>query len=444
MSNLTAQGITNPHAQNTGMREMGIVEATALVQEIIARECTDERLAILQNATSGVREAAEETKNMIADILTRERIAVPGMTLEEAAGAVYRSLWGLGPLDDLYHDPHVDEICVLPDGKVFAIRRGKNERAGINLSREEIKTLIDRLIPYNEMGASLNESSPRLESVRPDNVRVTALCRPVARDYCFTLRKHGTIEMTPENLARLGTLDDRVWRALTLLVRGRRNLLICGGVNSGKSTLLKMLIGALDPRLSVRILDTDNEVRASELFPERNIWELEEHPEVNAPMEALFQTTLRLTPDVIVVGEFRGSKEAFAAVQACIRGHTGMATAHFTDPVTAVWGTAVLLQREQPDLPFDINVLLVARAFNFIVQMFTDSTRGVKKLKSVTELVVENDRVVYNDLIKWQPSTEDYLGPGSWEIVGRPSAAARESMMQYGVRGKEIDDVFGL
>ncbi|MGB9849130.1 MAG: ATPase, T2SS/T4P/T4SS family [Moorellaceae bacterium] len=443
MSDSLARGIADLEAQNAGTREMGVAEAITLVQEIIARECTEERLAVLQKAASGVREAAEETKKMVAGILARERISVPGMTLEEAAAAIYRNLWGMGPLDDLYRDPEVDEICVLPDGKVFVVRRGKNEPTSIVLGREDIKTLIDRLIPYDEMGASLNESSPRLESVRPDNVRVTALCRPVAKDYCFTLRKHGTIDMTPEILVRLGTLDDRVWRILTLLARGRRNLLICGGVNSGKSTLLKMIIGTLDPRLSVRVLDTDNEVRASELYSERNILEMEEHPEVKAPMEALFQTTLRLTPDVIVVGEFRGPKEAFAAVQACIRGHMGMATAHFTDPVTAVWGTAVLLQREQPDLPFEINILLVARAFNFIIQMFTDSTRGVKKLKSITELVVEDDHVVYNDLVKWRPSTEDYLGPGVWEIVGRPSEASVELMTQYGVRRKEIEDVFG-
>ncbi|MEW6727571.1 MAG: ATPase, T2SS/T4P/T4SS family [Bacillota bacterium] len=424
-------------------KHVSLDEAVELVQNALAQEEDEEQTQVFRAAAGGIPEAIAEAKRRLESIISREMIHVDDeMTSDAIAEEIFRRVWGLDKLQDLYDDPAVDEIRVLDSGRVYVSRRGKNTPVALQLNQHEIERLIKRMIMH-DVGVALNESSPRLEAVRLDGSRLTALCRPVARGFCFALRKHGTVEMTVPNLTRLGTLNERVWKALSLLVRGRRNILIIGPVNSGKTSLLRRLIGELPANLSIRILDLDNEIRASEAYPDRDILELEAHPEVGAPMKKLFESILRLSPDVIIVGEFRGVGEALEAIRACIRGHDGsMATAHFTSPAEAVRGTAMLMLEEGLNLSLDMAQAQVARAFNVVVQMFSDSTRGVKKIVSVTEIEESGGEITYRELIRWEPFTADYLGPGKWVFENVPGPAACEKMRRYGVTKEEIREVF--
>lgn len=363
---------------------------------------------------------------------------------QDTSEAIRRHTWGLDKLESLNLDPEVDEIRVLCNGKVFVSRRGKNQAVAVRLNPDEVARLIDRMIPYYESGGGLNESSPMLELIRADGSRLTALCSPVVKGHAFVLRKHGTIEMTPESLIKLRTLDERVWNVISLLIHGRRNILISGGTNSGKTTLLKMMIGELNPDLAVRILDTDNEIRATELYPDRDIIEMEAHTEVRADMKKIFETILRLSPDVIITGEFRGYGEAIEAIRACTRGHDGsIATTHFSSPEEAVRGTAMMMLEEGLSLSLRLAMARVAQAFNVVIQMFADSEIGVKKITSITEVEENGGTVRYKELVRWEPNNpDDYLGPGRWRILGKPSDRACEAMKKHGVSTGEIKEVF--
>lgn len=424
---------------------VSLEEAARLVQEHLASQSEDRQLVIFQEAAAGNRDAAAKSREIIKGVLEQKMLFVSGFeNVQDASETIRRHVWGLGKLEDLYLDPEVDEIRVLCSGKVFVSRRGKNQAAAVRLNPDEVARLIERMIPYNESGVSLNESSPMLELIRADGSRLTALCSPVVKGHTFVLRKHGTIEMTPESLIRLQTLDSRVWRVLSLLVRGRRNILISGGTNSGKTTLLKMLIGELNPALAIRILDTDNEIRATEMYPDRDIIEMEAHPEVHADMKEIFEKILRLSPDVIIVGEFRGYGEAVEAIRACMKGHDGsIATTHYSSPQEAVRGTAMLMLEEGLNLSLRLAMARVAQAFNVVVQMFADSERGIKKITSITEIEEDEGTVRYRELVRWEPDNpDDYLGPGRWRILGKPGERACEAMKKHGVRASEIEEVF--
>ena len=132
------------------------------------------------------------------------------------------------------------------------------------------------------------------------------------------------------------------------------------------------------------------------------------------------------------------------AIRACTRGHTGsMATAHFSGPEEAVRGTAMLMLEEGLNLLLELAMARVAQAFNVVVQMFADATRGVEKVVSVTEIQEREGRVLYRELVRWEPSGNDFLGPGRWVVVDVPSPEAQAAMMRYGVRRGEIEEVFG-
>ncbi len=423
-------------------QHLNLQEVASALQKTLTDSEDDNQAQIFSAATAGVEFATAKAKQILVNLIDQHLIIVKGKSSAEVAEIVYQQLWGMGRIQEIYDDPAIDEIRVLPNGKVYVSRRGQNAVTDIKLDSHEIEQLIKRMV-LHDTGVSLNESSPRLEAIRLDGSRLTALCPPVTKGFCFALRKHGTVDMSIKNLSRLGTLNDRVWKALALLVRGRSNILICGGVNSGKTSLLRKLIGELPPGLSIRVLDTDNEIRASEIYPDRDIIEMEDHPEANAPMKQLFLTILRLSPDVIIVGEFRGVGEAQEAIRACTRGHDGsMATAHFTSPAESIRGTAMLMLEEGLNLSLDQAQVRVAQAFNIVIQTFADSKRGIKKVVSVTEVEEKEGNIFFHELIRWEPFGKDYLGPGKWVFEKAPRPPLCQRMNRYGVTPDDIREVF--
>lgn len=423
-------------------KHLTLPEAVACIQEALASTDDEQRAEIFSRATAGVEIAAAHAERIVRELVEEHLIRVEGMTASEIAKAAFVELWGLGKLQKLHQDPSVDEIRVNPDGKVFVSRRGRNEAVSEVLEQREVEQLVKRMVMH-DAGVSLNTGSPLLEAVRLDGSRLTAFCSPVAGGFGFALRKHGTVEMALENLTRLGTLDEKVWRILSALVRGRCNILVSGPVNSGKTSLLRKLIGELPSGLSIRILDVDNEIRASGIYPDRDILEMEHHPELKVTMRDLFRVILRLSPDVIIVGEFRGAGEALEAIRACVRGHDGsMATAHFSSPEEAVRGTAMLMLEEGLNLSLDQGMVRVAQAFNVVVQTFTDSERGVKKIVGITEIEEDNGAIGFRPLVKWDPFTRDYLGPGRWTVQNAPSGKLCAKMARYGVT--RVAEVFGV
>mgnify|MGYP001399113077 CR=1 FL=1 len=405
-----------------------------------------EWIDVFEQGKSGVQGAYEKCLEIIETILTEQKITVQEYTYQEAAIEIFKHHYGLKELDDLYKDPEIDEIRIAPNGKAYVIRKGRLERTDIQYTDTEVANLINRLKPISDVGVSLDERHPTMELVRPDGSRLTALCRPVTEGYCFALRKPGHLEAV--DLIKLQTLDERVSQVLNLLVKGRRNILICGGVNSGKTTLLRLLAGELDSQLSVRVLDIDNELRLAQMYPDREIWELEAHPEVGADMISLFTKILRITPDVIVVPEFRGFGEVWTTIEACTRGHDGsMATAHFSSfasPEEAIRNTAMLAMKEGAQLPLELVIERVAQAFQIITQTFNDARKGIKKITSITEVVVDNGQIIYNPLVEWEPYGDDYTGAGEWKILNPPSVKCCTDMRVYGVTLPEIRETFGV
>ncbi|NLK53103.1 MAG: CpaF family protein, partial [Syntrophomonadaceae bacterium] len=317
--------------------------------------------------------------------------------------------------------------------QVFVLKNLSNEKVDISFRDEqEVKKIIDRIIMHDR-GVSLNKSSPRIEVMRKDGTRLTATYPPVSENLTFVLRKQLSQVLTMEQFIKTNTLDEKIWELLEALVKGRANILISGGGGSGKTTLVRSLFGLTNPMARTLVIESDRELFLKKHFPNRDVVELEEHPEAGSPLGDLFRTVLRYSPNLIIVGEFRGAGEAREAIRACERGHYGsMATAHFDSPQEAIEGTGRLLLEEGFNASPQIATLMVAGAYNIVVQMFGDSTRGIIKVESITEVNVHHDQVKFNDLIKWIPDVRDY-SVGYWDIVGLPSTQLLSRLRRYGM-----------
>lgn len=417
----------SPEDLPIGPKVLCLKEAMGYVQKKMFEDGgsqREEKNKLIRDAMAGDAFARGKLENAVFRQLCEGNIEVEGFSNNaEAAEHIYSMIWGLGIVEKYYRDDEVDEIRVNGPDNIYIVKRGKSFKAPERFESEAaVEQVIKRMI-IEDVGVALDRSSPRAESVRKDGSRLTATCYPVSKTWTFVLRKHDTFKITLDNLIRAKTLDEKTWKILNLLVKGRANILFSGNVGAGKTSMMRKLAGAIDPSLRVLVIGKDLELRLSEHYPEKDIIELEEHPYAGATMKALFETALRESPDCIIVEEFRGAGEAMEAIRACTRGHFGsMASAHFNNAEEAIEGTAMMMLEEGLNLPLNLAMLRVARAFNVVVQMYGDAVCGIKKVVEITEVYVdEGGTIRYIPPVKWVPYGESYMGEGEWEIKNNPS-----------------------
>lgn len=423
-----------------------LFEATKFVQDVITDPETwgddkaEENKRVLESAQAGEPKAVKNAELLVRETLEKFKVQVPDLTMKQSAYEIYKFAWGLDAIEDLYRDPTVDEIRVNGPEHVFIQRRGRNEKVGVRFKDEEhIRKIITRMIMHDR-GVALTSSTPELESVWKDGSRLTATCPPASRKWTFVLRKHGTFRMTPENLISAGTLDERILRLSILLVKGRANILISGNTGSGKTSLLRFLRGYSNLLLRIVTLESDIELRLSDYYPDRDIVEFEEHSDIGLTMNKIFRLVLRYSPDIIDTGEIRGRGEAMEAIKSCTRGHDGSAsTIHFSSPYDAIEGCGKMMLEEGLNLPLNIAMTWVASAFNVVVQMFSDSRRGIKKITHITEVWTEGEKIIYRDLVVWQPEPDDFF-EGKWVWLNNPSENLVRKFRRFGVTSADLRD----
>ncbi|MGI9951292.1 ATPase, T2SS/T4P/T4SS family [Moorellaceae bacterium AZ2] len=426
-----------------------LYEATFLVQSLVADPKADlgmpqeEVEALLADLKAGRACCAEKAVRFIAAVMHRYSISVHGMRTEEAAWEIYKYLWGMDVIEELYHAPEVDEIRVNDAEHVYFQERGRNRQARIKFKDDEhVFKIVRRMLEHDRI--SLDEGNPGVESRRLDGSRITALCPPLTDRPCFVVRKHGTFDISDENYLQSGTMDRYTMELFKCLVKGRANILISGGTGSGKTTLLRWLVKHLDPRLRIVTLETDRELVLQDWYPERDIVALEAHPEIGWDMRRCFTIILRLTPDVIIVGEARGLGEAGQMIEACRRGHDGsMGTIHVGSPYEAVTTLAQMALEEGRRLPVELLERQVASAFNVVVHMYGNNVSGVKKVEHVVEVSPGDSGPVFRDLCVWQPSEANYE-EGTWVHPQFISEALQRKLFKYGVSMQELEELVGL
>jgi Flp pilus assembly CpaF family ATPase len=135
-------------------------------------------------------------------------------------------------------------------------------------------------------------------------------------------------------LLRLGTVSEALSSLLPAAVRARRNLLVVGGTDAGKTTLLRALINEIPADERLVTVEDALELQLSR-HPDRHpdVVELECREtniegEGAVTMRDLTRLALRLSPDRVIVGEARGP-EILDMFQAMSQGNDGsMGTLH--------------------------------------------------------------------------------------------------------------------
>lgn len=296
----------------------------------------------------------------------------------------------LGPLEDLFADEGIDEIMIDRRDRVVVGKSGHLRGSGKAFSSDDVfERVVKRLV--HEAGAVIDESRPVVDMRMRDGTRLTAAVAPVAaRGACLVLKKPAASSPTLQDLVAQGALSGGMADFLSTCVAARRNVLVCGGPGSGKTTLVGALAAAAPA--GERIVSVEE---VAELAIARDEWiQLETRPSngktSEIDMSALLDTALRLMPDRLVIGEVRG-REALAVVQALNSSVDGALVAMTGEGANAALHRLATLARATQHVASDAALReLVASAFEIVVYVGR-GVDGALKVHSIEEISSVSD-----------------------------------------------------
>ncbi|MGH3744790.1 MAG: CpaF family protein, partial [Mycobacteriales bacterium] len=261
---------------------------------------------------------------------------LPALGERQAVGRhVYDAVAGLGPLQRFLDDPEIEEVWINEPGRVFVARGGHSELTTVILTAEQVADLVERMLKTS--GRRLDVSSPFVDARLPDGSRLHVVGSEVTgRHLAVNVRKFVLAVTSLDELIRLGSITDRAARFLEASIVAGLNVVVAGGTQAGKTTLLNALCGAIPATERVVSCEEVFELQlpAADWVPmQTRQSSLEGTGEIR--LRRLVVEALRMRPDRLIVGEVR-QEEALDLLIALNAGLPGMATIHANSAREAV------------------------------------------------------------------------------------------------------------
>jgi pilus assembly protein CpaF len=169
-------------------------------------------------------------------------------------------------------------------------------------------------------------------------------------------------------------------------VQARLNILIAGGVNSGKTTLFNVIASTIPAEERIVTVEEEAEFR----LRHKHVVTLEGRPanqegQGEISVQDLLRMVPRARPDRILIGELRGS-EVLEALRLMDLGYEGMMTLMFADnPQEALERLEMMVKLNDPNLPASYLRALIGSAVNLVVQL-NQLEDGRRKITRITEV----------------------------------------------------------
>ena len=306
-----------------------------------------------------------------------------------------------GQLAPLMADIEIEEIWINSPSRIFIARKGISELTNINMTTEEVRSLIERLLVWS--GRRLDLSHPFVDARLPDGSRLhVAIPDVTAKHWAINIRKHLMRGKSLSELAEMGVLTKDLENFLLRAVKAGMNILVSGSTQAGKTTLLNALASALSIKTRVITIEEVFELRPK--LPD--CVALQTRPanlqgEGEITLRKLIKEALRMRPFQIIVGEIREA-EALDMLIALNSGIPGMATIHANSARDAIrkLQTLPLLAGENISMKFVAPTVASALDLVVHVNLSRDGRRRVTEISCVTGRV-ENDRVEVETIYKW-------------------------------------------
>ena len=332
---------------------------------------------------------------------------------------IYSAIRGFGLLDAIISDDRITEVMINGPDNIFIEQNGRLFRMDKRFeSQRRLEDIIQRIVGL--AGREVNQSNPICDTRLPDGSRVNVVLPPVA--LCgptVTIRKFSKTPMTIERLIHYGSITQEIADKLELLVRAKYNIFICGGTGSGKTTFLNALSNYIPKDERVITIEDSAELQIAGVD---NLVSLETR-NANAAgagqstIRDLINSSLRMRPERIVVGEVRGG-EALDMLQAMNTGHDGsLSTGHANSTMDMLSRLETMVLQGAPGLPLEAIRQQIASAVDIIVHLSRLRDKSRKMMEICEVAGYENGQIKLNVLYKFEEDENSTLEKVSGSLL---------------------------
>lgn len=331
-----------------------------------------------------------------------ERSIVGGLpvlaNIDTAVRSIMDTVAGFGPLQRYFDDPLVEEIWINEPSKVFIARAGVAELTTTILTAQEVADLVERML--RSSGRRVDLSSPFVDATLPDGSRLHVVIPDITRDHwVVNIRKFVVKADHIDDLVRLGTLTKGAATFLEAAVVAGLNILVAGGTQAGKTTMLGCLAAAVPARERIVTCEEVFELK----IPVRDVASMQcRQPSLEGtgavPLRRLVTEALRMRPSRIIVGEVRQA-ESLDLLIALNSGLPGMCTLHANSAREAITKMCTLPLLAGENVSPRFVVPTVASSVDIVVHIALERD-GVRRVREIVAVPgrVEGDVIEVADL----------------------------------------------
>jgi pilus assembly protein CpaF len=341
---------------------------------------------------------------------------------------VYDAVAGFGPLQRHLDDPAVEEIWINEPGRVFVARHGRSELTTTILTGDQVQDLVERMLKSS--GRRVDLSTPFVDAMLPDGSRLHVVIPDVTRQHwSVNIRKFILSASSLDELVAMGTLPPAAAGFLEASVVAGLNIIIAGGTQAGKTTMLNCLGSAIPARERVISCEEVFELRLRSpdwVAMQTRQANLEGTGEIR--LRRLIKEALRMRPDRLLVGEVR-QEEALDLLIALNSGLPGMCSLHANSAREAVTKLCTLPLLAGENVSHNFVVPTVAASVDLVVHLIKDA-HGRRRVTEIVALpgraegdVVEVAQIFrsYGDVLvraEGYPPHQDRYARAGYDLAG--------------------------
>ena len=347
----------------------------------------------------------------------------PNAEEEEAlAAGVHAALFGVGRMQPLLEDPEIENIDINGCDRVFIGYADGREVMGepVADSDDELVDLIQVLAAYSGLSSRpFDSANPQLDLRLPDGSRLSAVMDVTLRP-AVSIRRARLGKVFLSDLIGNGTFSPELGQFFKAAVGARKNIMIAGATNAGKTTLLRAIANEIPSHERLITVERALELGLDQ-FPEL-------HPNVIAmeqrlpnsegqgaiSMAELVRRSLRMNPSRVIVGEVLGD-EIVTMLNAMTQGNDGsLSTIHANSSMEVFNRVATYAIQSAERLPIEATHMLIAGAIDFVVFIekrndYVQGGRLRRYVSSVREVTGCDGRVLSSEV--FAPGTDGSAVP---------------------------------
>lgn len=237
--------INSTSSENEDLQENVIIEDSVSEKTLDINMETELKKSLLEKIDSipvWFEYTADRQKDLIKSFvenkLISESIKLADNEKDDLIEKLFTSIMGFGPLDYLIVQENVDAIYVNGINSVHIEINGKILNTEMKLNEKQINFILSNI---SSMSGVKFDDSKNIWNCKVNNLVITIIMPNISQSgYNITIRKSCDFDM--DKLVQNNMMSKEILDFIVLMINSKKNIVISGDINSGKTTLLDVLV----------------------------------------------------------------------------------------------------------------------------------------------------------------------------------------------------------